>query len=353
GRIQNWNSGAEVIKGYKSVEAIGKNFRIFYTPEDIRTGLPDRLLEEANEKGKATSEGWRVKKDGARFWANVVITALHNDKGDVIGYSKVTRDLTEKKAAEDALKKYAQDLQVKNIALENLNKELSSFAYVVSHDFKEPIRKIQTFAGRQLEEDKTIEQIQEFSNKIIASATRMQTLMDSLLSYSTISSQTSPFEKVDLNKILESVKSDLEVPINSRSACIEAEQLPIINGIPYQLHQMFLNLLSNSIKFTLENVKPVISIKSMLVADEDLPEEIVFREKPIYLITITDNGIGFEPKQSKKIFDVFQRLHPAEFSKGSGIGLSIVKKVVENHNGIIEAEGDPKTGATFRIYLPA
>lgn len=353
GGIQNWNSGAEVIKGYKADEIIGKNFRVFYIPEDIKSGIPDRLLKEAEAEGKATSEGWRVKKDGTRFWANVVITALHSANGEVIGFSKVTRDLTDKKAAEDALKKNAQDLQIKNIALEKLNTELSSFAYVVSHDFKEPIRKIQTFAGRQLEDDKSLEQIKEFSGKIVSSAIRMQNLMESLLSYSVISSQANGLEKVDLNEVLDAAKYDLEVLINSSQVDIEADALPSINGIQYQLHQMFLNLLSNSIKFRRPDVKPKITIESDLVSGEKLPKELQLSNKAYHLITFSDNGIGFDPEQSQKIFEVFQRLHPQELSKGTGIGLSIVRKVVENHHGSIEAEGKPDRGATFRIFLLA
>ncbi len=352
GEIQNWNAGAALIKGYSAKEAIGKNFRIFYTPEDNARGLPQNLLDQATINGRSTNEGWRKKKDGSLFWASVVITALHDNDRNVMGFSKVTRDLTERKTAEDALRATASQLELKNQYLERLNAELSSFAYIVSHDLKEPIRKIQTFAGRQLEPGKSHEQMLEYAHKIGSSASRMQRLMEALLSYSMMSNDPGRPEEVDLNEIFEAAKNDLELKIVESGAKVTTTKLPSTLGISFQLYQLFLNLLSNALKFNKRGEPPDVSVSSHIIDSRELPNEVTDKKKSYHQISFVDHGIGFDQVQSERIFEVFQRLDPKSDSKGTGIGLAIVRRVIQNHNGFITAQSKPGDGAKFQVYLP-
>ncbi|QSW87964.1 PAS domain S-box protein [Flavobacterium endoglycinae] len=354
GIIENWNAGAEKIKGYKAEEIVGKYFSIFYTPEDQLNDLPNTLLQRAREKGRAVQEGWRVRKNGNLFWANVVITAVHNKNKEVIGFSKVTHDLTEKKKADDKIKLNALELEQKNIELEQMNKELQSFAYISSHDLQEPLRKIQTFASQIIDKefqnlsDSGKDKFQRMQN----AAQRMQTLINDLLSYSRTNIQERKFEKTKLSKIINEVKEDLKEELEQKNALIESNDIEEINIIPFQFRQLLYNLVSNSLKFSKPDVQPVIKIRSEIAKGFTLENKDLLPETTYYHIIVSDNGIGFESQYSKKIFDVFQRLHGRDRYNGTGIGLAIVKKIVENHNGIITAEGEINKGASFDIYIP-
>lgn len=243
GNIQNWNAGAENIKGYSAEEIIGQNFRVFYSPEDQQKNLPQQLLNEAARNGRALHEGWRVTKQGKKFWGSIVITALHAEDGSVIGFSKVTRDLTDKKEAEDRLREYM-------LELERQNRELDQFAYAASHDLQEPLRKIATFADliEQHLEDEQI--VRKYTEKIMSSAHRMSVLVRSVLDYSRLSKDGAEKVETDLNQICREVLGDFELLIQQKDATIELEPLPIIQGIPLQVTQLFSNLIGNALKFT-------------------------------------------------------------------------------------------------------
>ncbi len=354
GIVENWNVGAEKIKGYKSQEITGKYFGIFYTPEDQKRDLPNTLLQLAREKGRAVQQGWRMRKNGTLFWASVVITAIHNKDKEVIGFSKVTHDLTEKKRADDKIKRNALELEQKNTELEHMNKELQSFAYISSHDLQEPLRKIQTFASQIIEKefDNLSDSGKDKFQRMQNAAKRMQTLIHDLLSYSRTNIQERIFEKTNLSKIIEEVKEDLREELEQKNAVIESNEIADVSIIPFQFRQLLYNLVSNSIKFSKPDVTPIIKIESKIAKGSDLEEKNLDKEKIYCHIKVSDNGIGFESQYSKKIFDVFQRLHGRDHYNGTGIGLAIVKKIVENHNGIISAKGEQNKGAAFDIYIP-
>jgi len=354
GIVENWNVGAEKIKGYKAEEIIGKYFAVFYTEEDQKAKLPEKLLELAREKGKVIHEGWRSRKNGSLFWASVVITAVHNKKGDIIGFSKVTHDLTERKKADDKLKMNALELEQKNNELEEMNKELQSFAYISSHDLQEPLRKIQTFASQIIEKESESlsENGKDKFKRMQNAAQRMQTLINDLLAYSRTNSQERIFIKTDLSQIIKEVKEDLTEELEQKSAVIEIGQTSEVDIIPFQFKQLLYNLISNSLKFSNPEIPIVIKIASEINLGEDLAEEKLIPAKKYCHIKVSDNGIGFEAQYNKKIFEVFQRLHGRDRYNGTGIGLAIVKKIVENHNGIITASGIHNEGASFDIYIP-
>jgi two-component system CheB/CheR fusion protein len=635
GTIENWNKGAEKIKGYTPEEIIGKKFNVFYTIKDQQNYLPEKLLEQAVEHGTAKHEGWRVRKDGTMFWGYIVITALWDEQKNLIGFSKVTRDLTEKKKTEDQIKetnsqltnkanqlleaqqlshigswewdvqknkiywsdelyriigltpnaieatydnfstyihpddkqlvtdlitqafetkqpynfvhriiqndgtertisarvqifidgsgnitrltgtqqditeqkKYEKELKeseerllkifnnnpipmmfaeiktnkikyannlfysafgysenevightseelkilspeenkrlitiimqvlqetrtleelrslspeeteelliklkqsdlIKNIEvlytrkngkqfpalvsyetirignerytitsyhditerkkveellknqneeLAKMNIELKSFAYISSHDLQEPLRKIQTFAGRILEKEYAhlSENGRELFKRMHDAAKRMQALIKDLLDYSRMGNEERVFEHTDLSKIIQEVKEELQEEIQTKSATIKSEVVCHANIIPFQFRQLLYNLISNSLKFAKPYEAPRIEIKSRTSKGSTFNNPQLLPQRNYCHISIADNGIGFEPQYNARIFEVFQRLHGIEKYKGTGIGLAIVKKIVDNHNGFITAEGELNKGATFNIYIPA
>jgi len=346
GIVQNWNKGAEKIKGYKEKEIVGKSFSTFYLPEDREKGLPDRLIKLARENGKAVHEGWRRRKDGTTFWGSTVLTALHDKENTVIGFSKVTRDLTERKVAEDKLKEYTSQLEFQN-------EQLEQFAYAASHDMKEPLRKI-LFYNNYLWDaaaDHLEEKEKEYLNRSIKAAKRMQVLIDDLLSYSKASSDTGNFEPVNLNELMDELTFSFKEAIEEQQASIHYSSLPVVKGIPFQLRQLFDNLISNALKYHHPERRPEVSIAATMVDGSNIAG--LEPQKEYHKIVVSDNGIGFEPQHAEKIFELFQRLPGTNKYSGTGVGLALCKKIVHNHQGAIKATAQPNEGAYFEIYLPA
>jgi PAS domain S-box-containing protein len=347
GIIQNWNKGAEKIKGYKEAEIVGKSFEEFYLPADRANNLPIHLLNLARETGKAIHEGWRKRKDGTAFWGSIVLTALHDDDNNLIGFSKVTRDLTERKLAEDKLNEYLSQLEFQN-------RELEQFVYAASHDLKEPLRKIHFYSdyiasdpGNQLSPKSG-----DYLSRSMNAVERMKRLIEDLLSYSRSTSNVESHKTVNLNEVLDDVIHMQKEELERKIGKIERDGLPVIKAVPFQVKQLFFNLINNAVKYKHPDREVQVHVKYELVNSGDIQE---YKAEPgiqYHKISVIDNGVGFDTRYANKIFEIFQRLNNAADESGSGIGLAICKKIVQNHKGFIHATGRPGKGANFSIYLP-
>lgn len=474
GRIATWNTGAERVEGYTAREAIGQSIEILFTPEEVARGRPKHMLEIAARDGRYEEERWRVRRDGSGFWISVILTALRNREGELQGFVKVARDITERKSAEEALRRseertrtiletaldaiivmdangvvhewnraaeqmfgyrraqalgrplvdlilppYLRDMHTLHLArhlvegsgpllnqrietiaqradgaefpvelamtearagkermftgyisditerkraeeeirklnseleqrvrkrteqLELANKELEAFSYSVSHDLRAPLRHINGFVEilQSSAEETLDEQSRSFLDTIADSARQMGRLIDDLLAFSRAGRVELRLVPVKLDSLVTEAVRELRHETEGREVRWQMGSLPEVQGDPAMLRQAFINLLSNALKYSRPR-----SITEIEVKSSETPEE--------HVISVRDNGVGFDPAYAHKLFGVFQRLHTAQEFEGTGIGLAIVRRVVARHGGRIWAEGAIDRGATFYFSLP-
>lgn len=324
----------------------------------------DTLMPEQCPMALALQDGRIVsfeiiigRPDGTRRHVIPHPRPIFDGAGNITGAVNILIDITDQvnarkkvEESEHALRLLADSLELtvrkRTEQLQRSNEDLLQFAHVVSHDLKEPVRKIKTF-GKRLQDEYSgniAEKGQTYLNKVLASTDRMITVIEGVLSYSALGASEEPMEKIDLNEVFRNIEADLEVMIQQKEASLIYNNLPVIEGAPVLIHQLFYNIVQNSLKFSRAEQPPVITITAAVVTRPPGNEWIEMR--------ISDNGIGFEEEHAKNIFDPFARLHPKEKFEGTGLGLALCKKIVERHRGSISATGSRNKGAEFRIALP-
>jgi PAS domain S-box-containing protein len=341
-----WSDGLYTIYGFSptTVPLTYENFLQCVHPADrslvndlIKTAFTEKIFPEYHHR--------IVLPDGKIKTLHARGEVITDDAGVVITMIGTSQDVTEQKKTED-------ELMTKTRNLESMNQDLQRFAYVASHDLQEPLRKIITFNSRLKQEyaENLDERGVTYIDKVIDASSRMQKLIHDILEFSNLTGTNIPIENVDLNEIIQQVLSNMEVIIEQSGAQIIIDKLPVIEGNPSQLIQLFQNLLVNAIKFRHTDRKPLVKI----TVEESIHHgnSLLQKLNKSSIIRVTDNGLGFEEKFNQNIFELFQRLHGKNDFEGTGIGLAICKKIVDNHHGIITASSKIGEGSVFNITIP-
>jgi PAS domain S-box-containing protein len=342
GHVVSWNTGAQQLKGYTAEEIIGQHFSCFYPEEFIRAGFPGQQLALAAKEGRAVHEGWRRRKDGTQFWASVVITPIRHASGELLGFAKVTGDLTSRKMSEQMLQQLNESLRHQAGALEAANHELEAFSYSVSHDLRSPLRHIDGFVDllKKQSVEKLDDRGRRYLNIIADSARQMGCLIDDLLVFSRMGRTEMHHSLVVSNSLLDEVLNTVKNDANDRNINWQISPLPDIEADFPMMRQVWLNLVGNAVKYTRTRDPAVIEIG----CQNQKEDEIIF--------FVRDNGVGFDMQYAHKLFGVFQRLHRTEEFEGTGIGLANVRRIVTRHGGRTWAEGEMNVGAAFYFSLP-
>jgi PAS domain S-box-containing protein len=336
GYVTTWNPGAEHAKGYTAEEIIGRHFSVFYTEEDRARDHPAEELQIAAETGRYEEEGWRIRKDGTRFWANVMLTAVRDDAGTLVGYAKVTRDLTERRKSDVALRQ-------SNDRLERTNRELDRFAAVAAHDLQEPLRTIAGFSGLLMERhgDALEDAAKNHLRHIAAGVERMTQLVDDLLGYARAAEPSGvPGDTVVLREAVDAVFAELRATVDEHGTDVVVQVgREHVHAEARDVEAALRNLISNAVKFA-DASAPAVTVRAALV-ERDVRVDVI------------DNGIGIDPADRPRLFQPFQRLRGAEGRPGTGLGLAIAQRVIERNGGAIGVDSVAGEGSRFWFTLPA
>jgi PAS domain S-box-containing protein len=343
GRIMSWNRGAELLKGYRADEIIGESFSRFYTGPDRQSGRPSRLLKVAAERGHVEDEGWRVRKDGSSFWANVIITALYDGRGQLRGYAKITRDLTEKRRIEEQLRTSIETLEEAKRQLVELNEVKSLSISIASHEVRSPLTAIKGYVDNLLEgvAGALPESVRYYLARIDYNIDRVIRLTNMLLDLSRIEAGQMPLDldAVSIHAVVTDVVKDLEPVAKQKAINLQVHEIMDVpvRADRHKLEQVLQNLLHNALKFTPQ--------RGHVVVQSHLTEHQHVR------ITVADTGCGIPSEHQHKVFEKFHRA-PSTVHEGAGLGLAITKSLVELHGGQIWVDSEPGRGSRFSFTLP-
>jgi PAS domain S-box-containing protein len=343
GRIITWNRGAQRIKGYPAEEVLGQHFSLFYRPEEVVRNVPEKVLWRANRDGRAQVEGWRVRKDGSSFWADVVITALRDTSGKLLGFAKITRDITQRKLAEDEIRQLNASLELKvqerTAELRAANQELEAFASTVAHDLRAPLRGICGFLFVLQEElgPRLTKAAAEYLSRGQSCAKRMNTLIDELLSLARVGQQALKRRPTSMAALVREVMEELGCETCGQAIDWKIEDMPVADCDPSLMKLVYQNLLSNACKYSKNQPRAAIHVGTLLQRGETI-------------FFVRDNGVGFNMAHVHHLFQPFSRLHGTEF-QGTGVGLATVERIIRRHGGRVWAEAEEGQGATFYFSL--
>lgn len=357
GNLNYFNQSVFTYSGLSLGQLMKDGWMQIVHPDDREENVR-RWQEAINNGHHFLFEHRFLKHDGEYRWQLSRAIPQRDPNGNIQMWVGTSTDIQDQKVFLNELEKQVQErtaeLNEKNRELENMNKELQSFAYISSHDLQEPLRKIQTFSSRIMEKEHSnlSENGRDNFRRMQSAANRMQKLIEDLLAYSRSSNAEHKYEITPLDKVISEVLDDMKEELQQKQAQVNVSVNCDLKMIPFQFRQLINNLIANSLKFSHPGIPPEITIKSSILSAETFDMPKLEKDSKYCHICISDNGIGFEPHYSDKIFGLFQRLHGRSQFAGTGIGLAIVKKIVENHEGVITAKSSLGEGATFDIYIP-
>jgi PAS domain S-box-containing protein len=347
GIIATWNKGCERLKGYREEEVLGQFYGMLHPDEYQQAGMPQQEIETALQKGSFQAEDWRKRKGGSLFWASVTLTPIFSADGQHIGFTKITGDITKQKELQDKLAERQQDaLEHKNNELRKTNLDLDNFIYTASHDLRSPITNIEalmTLLKEELAETNALNVgTEEILQRVRSSVKRLKTTIEDLTEISRLhkdSTENSSTEIINVQEVYEDIMADLEYPTKQKACFIQTNfQVYQLKFSKKNFRSILYNLISNAIKYQSPQRDCIIQIHTSL-------------EEPYVVLSVKDNGLGMNEQQQGQLYTMFKRFH--DHVEGTGIGLFMVKRIIENAGGKIEVKSEEGKGTEFKVYFNA